>query len=352
MAKEIPSHLCKQQIERIQIPDLKKTGQIFEMKYPLFLLLFLLILPFGYGNTLDRTRTADTLKLDTHEIVPISDSRQYIRIKGSVENPVLLFLSGGPGDTVTGSMKQMFSKLSEEFLVVLWDIRSTGETAKLGNSKPEFTQELFERDTRELTGYLLNRFGKEKLYLAGLSWGTVLGFYMVEHHPELLHAFIAVSPIIDQVRSEKMSIELLMKEAGAENNETAVSELSLVEVPFKNADQLYYSRKWIFIKEGNSLGKKKSFKKYVYNWSATWLELFNEGIQTNLFESLPAVECPVYFIVGKNDYRTLYTLAEAYYKDLKAPVKGFFLFENSGHLIPYQDRARFQKTIIDSILKK
>ena len=321
------------------------------MKYSLSLLFCVFFLSLAKGKTSESKMNSDTLVLNTHEIVTISDSRQYIRIKGAPANPILLFLAGGPGDSVTGRMKQMFSKLSEEFLVVLWDIRSTGETAKLGNPQRDFSQALFQEDTRELVDFLLNKFQKEKLYLAGLSWGTVPGFYMAEHHPELLHAFIAVSPVIDQMKSEAMALELLKEEARVENNDVALSELSKVELPFANAEQLYYSRKWIFFMEGNRFARKKSFKNFVFDWSETWLDVYNEALQINLSQTLPRIGCPVFFIAGALDIRTNPQITKAYYEQVKAPKKDFFLFENSGHLIPYKDQKRFQETIIDSILK-
>ena len=319
------------------------------MKFALF---FFLTLWSGYTAAAQGTEAApEGLFIDTHEIISLSDSRQYIRIKGSAANPVLLFLAGGPGDSMTGRMKQLFSKLSGEFLVVLWDIRSAGETAKLDNPPRELSQELFEEDTRELVDYLLRKFKKEKLYLAGFSWGSVPGFYMAGEHPEKLHAFIAVNPMIDQMKSEAISLEGLKKDARADGNNAALSELSQVQLPFQNAEQLYYSRKWLFTKEGNRYGQKKAFRKYVFDWSDTWLDVFNQAVQRNLFETLPTLECPVYFIVGKKDYRIDYKIAREYYQQVKAPKKAFFLFENSGHLIPYRDQNRFQETIIDSILK-
>ncbi|MGB5316945.1 MAG: alpha/beta hydrolase [Robiginitalea sp.] len=326
-----------------------KPPLLFRVNIAMF---FLLMLSSGHTALAQGTEAAlKALPIDTHEVVSLSDSRQYIRIKGSPSNPIFLFLAGGPGDSVTGSMKQLFSKLSGEFLVVLWDIRSTGETAKLDNPPRELSQQLFQEDTRELVDYLLSKFKKEKLYLAGFSWGSVPGFYMAAEHPEKLHAFIAVNPMIDPMKSEAISLKALKEDALADDNKTALAELSQVQLPFQNAEQLYYSRKWLFLKEGNRFGQKKAFRKYVFDWSDTWLDVFNQAVQRNLFETLPTLECPVFFIVGKKDYRIHYSIAQDYYQQVKAPEKDFFLFENSGHLIPYRDQNRFQETIIDSILK-
>jgi len=50
--------------------------------------------------------------------------------------------------------------------------------------------------------------------------------------------------------------------------------------------------------------------------------------------SVPKINCPVYFFVGRNDHQTNYAISEAYYKKLIVPKKELFWFEKSGHLIP------------------
>ena len=57
-------------------------------------------------------------------------------------------------------------------------------------------------------------------------------------------------------------------------------------------------------------------------------------------------------MVGKKDYQTNATIAEAYYKILEAPKKEFFWFENSGHFIPTSDAERLQEIIIKKVLVK
>ena len=43
----------------------------------------------------------------------------------------------------------------------------------------------FVADTRELTVYLLAKFGQERLVLAGHSWGSVIAALRVAKYPEL-----------------------------------------------------------------------------------------------------------------------------------------------------------------------
>jgi pimeloyl-ACP methyl ester carboxylesterase len=44
-----------------------------------------------------------------------------------------------------------------------------------------------------------------------------------------------------------------------------------------------------------------------------------------------ALDLPVYFFHGKFDYTCSYILAKDYFETLKAPVKGFYTFEQPAH---------------------
>ena len=103
----------------------------------------------------------------------------------------------------------MTGKLQQHFVVVQWDQRETGETLKLNKSPQPLTLSLFYNDTHDLIDTLLKKFQKPKLYLAGYSWGSGLGFYIADKYPELLYAYIAISPVIDQWRSDSISLAML-----------------------------------------------------------------------------------------------------------------------------------------------
>ena len=80
--------------------------------------------------------------------------------------------------------------------------------------------------------------------------------------------------------------------------------------------------------------------------------LFKEANNINLFMSLPKVNCPVFFFVGKKDHQTNYLISEKYYKQLMAPEKNIFWFEKSGHLIPVTEPKLMQEVVIYKILPR
>jgi hypothetical protein len=56
--------------------------------------------------------------------------------------------------------------------------------------------------------------------------------------------------------------------------------------------------------------------------------LWDEMISTDLCETLPEVNVPVYFMEGVYDYTVNPTLAKDYFEKLRAPVKGFYTFDH------------------------
>jgi CubicO group peptidase (beta-lactamase class C family)/pimeloyl-ACP methyl ester carboxylesterase len=283
--------------------------------------------------------------------VNVGGIKQYISIKGSDSSkPLLLFLHGGPGASVMDQADKFTGKLQKEFVVVQWDQRQTGKTLQLNTSPVPLGLKLFQTDTHDLINALLLQFHKKKLYLVGHSWGTSLGFYIAGKYPELLYAYIAISPVINSNESEKIALDKLKQKAQQTNNATEIKELSTVKIPFENAEQLYYDRKWLFTFSGQEINDNTFPKSFVINWAATWFKVGMESFKKNIAQTLPSINCPVYFFVGRKDYQTNFSVTEKYYNKVKAPKKQLFWFENSGHGIPDTEPALMQDIIIGKIV--
>ena len=59
--------------------------------------------------------------------------------------------------------------------------------------------------------------------------------------------------------------------------------------------------------------------------------LWSEMITTDLATTVTELSIPVYFLHGIYDYTCSYTEAKAYFDVIRAPVKGFYTFEQSAH---------------------
>ncbi len=287
--------------------------------------------------------------ISSSEAVIIGGIKQWINIKGvSDKNPVLLFLHGGPGNSAMGYANRFTTELQKHFVVVQWDQRESGTTKVLNASRVPLTVALFEQDAVEMINYLRTRFAQDKIYLMGHSWGGFLGMTVAAGHPDLLVCYMAVSPMIYQVESERLSLELMKGKAQEANNQEEIKELANVRIPFQNGEQLYYHRKWLAI----WMGQKPPSKSYVVGWSKTWLALFNEASRINFSVDAPEIRCPIYFFVGSKDYQTHFKLTEDYFNKVKADKKELFWFTNSAHLVNLTEPGRMQEIIIRQILPK
>jgi len=289
-----------------------------------------------------------------YDTVSVGNIKQVISYSGTKNSPIILFLHGGPGSSRMKQAEVFSNILQEHFMVVQWDQRETGRTLALNKSSVPITLQLMENDTYELIKLLLKKFNQKKLYLVGESWGTVLGFKMAEKHPELLNAYIAFSPVVNQSESEQILLKKLKLDAKAKGNTLAENELNRVKIPFYNYESLYYSRKWMFNYDGHPIADKDTtaLKQYLQDWSKTWLPTWNAAIRQNLFVELPKISCPVYFFLGEKDLQTNFNVAKDFFETLKAPKKNIFLFEDAGHSVLTEKAEQVQKIIIEEILKK
>lgn len=255
------------------------------------------------------------------EAVEIGGIKQWITFQGENDQaPVLLFLHGGPGNSVMSYADRFTKELQRHFIVVHWDQRESGQTAILNKSKHPLTVSLFVSDAIELIQVLSSKFSQKKIYLMGHSWGGYLGLRVAVERPDLLQGYFAVSPMIHQMVSERLSLNVMQDKAIKDNNKEAKEELTFVEVPFKNGEQLFSHRKWLSKLMGSTTPKRAN----VDLWAGTWLALFNEGSQTNFNEFAPALHCPVYFLIGSNDYQTHFSLAESYYQQVVCKEKKLY----------------------------
>jgi pimeloyl-ACP methyl ester carboxylesterase len=288
--------------------------------------------------------------IDTSMAVPVGGIKQWINISTKdTSKPLLLFIGGGPGESYI-KQKDYFSKrLQKEFIVIIWDQRESGKTLQLNVSPEQLTVDRYQQDTHELITYILQHFHRPKLYLVGFSWGTVLGIDMAYRYPGLLYAYVSISQLVHQVESEQLLLERLKEQAKIAKNQTALAELSMIKIPFENKDELYYQRKWLFAFSDNRISSaalKKSFDEFP---NSLFL-LFREASNIDFTKKVQALECPVYFFVGKNDYQTNHELTYSYYLQLKAKNKHFYWFDKSAHVIPFTEPDLFQQRIIDNVL--
>ena len=304
------------------------------------------------------------------EKVKIGGEEQWILMRGSnTDNPVILFLHGGPGTTEMPLILHYNSNLEKDFVVVSWDQRGAGKSYSGQIPKESATIDQFVSDTNEVVEYLKKRFKKDKIYLVGHSWGSMLGMLTVEKYPESFYAYIGTGQEADMIEGELLSYQYALKQAKVLNNQKAISELEQAGPPqngfYKDEESEQLERKWV-LKFGNSVygatNYNQFYKTMLFSKEYTLEDIVNcfrfaypeefmqEYHTTNLFKEVPEVKVPVYFFLGRHDNQIPSVLAERYLNELKAPKKELVWFENSAHSPQYEEAEKFNRLIVTKVL--
>ena len=133
---------------------------------------------------------------------------QWLTIDGAdCAQPVILIVHGGPGNPLSPYLDELYGEWQKTFTIATWDQRLSGKTYMLNEPVTEVTEERLaatelsvERlvaDGIEVAEYLHRKFGNKKLILTGTSWGSVLGVHMVKQRPDLFHAYVGVSQLVN-----------------------------------------------------------------------------------------------------------------------------------------------------------
>ena len=97
-------------------------------------------------------------------------------VKGNKESAIfIVFLHGGPGLTSDFySNSATYKKLQEKYAFVFWDQRTSG--ASQGNPQKEsLNMDQYIEDTEKLIAIVKYKYGVDKVFLIGKSWGGCLG---------------------------------------------------------------------------------------------------------------------------------------------------------------------------------
>jgi pimeloyl-ACP methyl ester carboxylesterase len=300
---------------------------------------------------------------------------QGLIIRGNnIENPVLLYLHGGPGMPSFSWIKEDFKKIETLFTICYWEQRGAGMS--YSKSIPRETMNLpqLADDAAAITHYLMKKFNKKKIYLMGHSWGTFLGSFIIHKYPDLYFAYLGVGQTADVYQSEKESYQFVTAEAGFRNDRDAQKKLKNLQVPPMSAtakewwEYLKIQREYVFKFGGAIYGHSISLntrrkavlfcREYTLNdkinfskgleFSVSCLE--NTLMTSDLNVALPEQQIPVYIFQGLHDYQTTYTAAKKYFDSLRAPVKKFYTFLHSAHSPHIEEYDAFERIVKNDIL--
>ena len=331
------------------------------------------------GHMVSKPKQAiSSIRLNALTRIPLGGIEQAIFVQGVKEsNPVLLFLHGGPGMPIIPFVRDVdvYAKLQEHFVMVYWDQRGAGYSYHAGIPVESMNIAQFLADTHELVEILRTRFHTSKIYLAGHSWGSLLGVLTVARHPELFYAYIGIGQAVDLQENEQASYKFAIDAAAKTNNRRALQQLTAIgPPPYQSYEEVLVERKWVQRLGGGrratstyptsllgSVGSAGSSATILFGEAFDWLHgpyfslkhLWQELQSVNLFRQAPTLKVPVYFLVGRHDYYAPSRIVQRYYQELSAPKgKTLIWFEHSAHVPPAEEPDKFYEILVNTVLKE
>ena len=292
--------------------------------------------------------------IDRKERVLLGGMQQTIHIWGTKsENPVVLFLHGGPGVPNRHGMAKNHMDLLDDFTIVAWDQRGTGGSY-FGCDPATLTLEQLIGDCAELIEYLCRTLQKKKIFLLGGSWGTELGTLVCQRYGELVAGYIGYGQVVNGIENENVSYAYTLEKAKEADCAEDIAKLEEIGPPVDGQYQPVFeglmAQRSLLKKYGGHSTKKGGY------FSGTVLPILTspelslrekigtaKGYKVCLTQMWPTIvhydfirDCgpftmPYYIFQGRLDQNTPSSLVQAYYDSIEAPDKALVWFEHSAH---------------------
>ena len=320
--------------------------------------------------------------------VKIGGVNQWLHIRGrNRKNPVLLYIHGGPGDSMIGFMDAIQRPWEDYFTVVQWDQRQTGKSYySADDEKNPLSLEQFITDTEEVIQYLRSHLEQEKLFVLGHSWGSVLGMHIAKKHPEWLHAYIGLGQVVSFKDNERVVYERLQNHARVHKKPELVAKLETMfsgldqESPAREKsmlDNCVYVRKELSCLAGEVLMHHTSWDDFFRVWSLdksisphlTLTDLSNNIVGDDIAFNRPpyhilkdyfevdlpkdigsSFEVPIFFFSGRHDFQVPVTLSDQWFSEIKSPHKELIHFEESSHVIVNEEPGKVLVALVSKVL--
>lgn len=304
----------------------------------------------------------------TEEYARIGGIEHYLlHYKSKPEDPVLLFIHGGPGQT-----ESFFAFLVEEYAqrdynIVYYDQRGAGKTW-LKNKKSRPDTETLKNDLLEMVLYLKKQYGKEKIGVIGHSWGSVLGSMFALEHPEHTLCYIGCGQVIDIMENERTGYAILKEAIEKSGNQKDKKKLQKIgEYPNAHFD-------WNVYRKMGQIRNLQGKYKLAQDFSRTVIDLWRRSPVMGLRDLLPfmtgmsvnmqlmrelmiydlrkkgsSYQVPVYYVLGEKDSQTPIEISIKYFEEVQAPDKKLFLISDAGHAPMIDNVGDYRKAVRESV---
>lgn len=282
----------------------------------------------------------------------------------SAAAPVLLFLAGGPGGTERGSMRLFGKPLEHDFVVATWDQRGAGTSYGALDPTSTVTFDRAVADTIELTEQLRARFGQDRIYLVGQSYGTLLGIRAVQQRPDLFAAHVGAGQMVSPVATDRLFYDDTIALATRTGDAALLATLRRNGPPpyasvFPYEAALTYEREWnpyarepayaaagelpgnVLVPEYDLVQKVEAIPSFLDFFAALYPQLQDIDFRTQATR----LQVPVYLLEGEHEARGRAIPAREWFDALDAPTKAWVDIPSAGHRPNFEQPDRFAEVM-------
>lgn len=289
--------------------------------------------------------------------------------------PVLLYLSGGPGQSDLAFSRVFSNPWVDDFVVVDLDQRGNGRSYPAIDPIGSMTIERAVADVLELTDYLRDRFDERKIYLMGESWGTILGVLAVQQQPELFHAYLGSGQMVDVLETDRRIYADLVAYADRARDTDLQARLRDVgeppyrDFPWANAnllawyDYVYepYTPSSGYLARGEAAGldpfgalgseyglidKANVLRGLIDTFAAMYPQLYD----LDLRREAPRLEVPVWILDGAAEADGRRDLMLDWYAALDAPAKELMTWDGAAHSVAFEQADEVGRLLTETVV--
>ncbi len=312
--------------------------------------------------------------------VEINNKKQFIRIRGDdVNNPIMLFLHDGPGNTNSYLCYSYLKNIRDKFVLVYWDQPGCGRSYVSGENA--ITYEEVYHNLEEIVDFLIEKFNKRKIILIGHCVGSYLGTEYVAKNPDKVEAFVSIGQLLEMRETVSSSLERVMNLYDKPQCKRVQAYFKLLnkvryeqkidlntcvtyfQLKKKIVNKLYPDSHWIRIKKNMLTFLSPDISLKDIRWMIlykfrhkTYMMLYQDFLQTILDADVEKqfgteYKVPFYLIYGANDYFTQPEMISQFYQKLCVPRKNLIEINDAGHY-PHLERTSTFVCAVGKLLKE
>jgi proline iminopeptidase len=267
--------------------------------------------------------------------VEINNNKLNVEVMGPDDAPLMIVHHGAPGLGSLAEPRTSFGPFSDEYRVLVFDARGSGQSE--GNGP--LTHEQWAADVEALREWA----GAERFIMAGGSYGGFISMEYAIRHPERLLAMVLRDTSPDNSNEEMARANAL---ASARVELDMGKFTRIMDGTTRDNEDLRECWAEILplydhVYDPAAVHRKVDATQYRYethNWAFT-----QNMPEYDITADLPKITCPTLVTVGRDDWITPVACSEKIAGLI--PGSRLEIFEESGHSPQVEESAKFQRIV-------